>query len=309
MLDQVDLVHMNGRIYDPYIGRVLSGDRLVQDPLNGQSYNRFSYVQNNPTNVIDPTGFYGIDPVVNAIVDVSGKRLSSEQTVDNFAQVARTTQQGGRVQDPVIGKMQTQQPARSRKLANSRLLDQVDQLFAQTRRGILVGAIPFIGQDLAEDFDDPLKVIDPYQAAADAVRAANDEKYLEAGIGVLATVARPTKAAEPLVTGGVVITEKGLALVEQNLARFERYGPNEAMVQSLRTSMEQGVRAFGADAQFYLHEIAENTQRLKGLGYEAAHEATLIKYRASEYMLYSEKVIRQYSSEFNNNFRKFWGIK
>jgi RHS repeat-associated protein len=57
MLDQLDLVHMNGRVYDPWTGRFLSGDPLVQDPVNGQSYNRYSYVVNNPTNLTDPTGF------------------------------------------------------------------------------------------------------------------------------------------------------------------------------------------------------------------------------------------------------------
>jgi len=57
MLDNLDLVHMNGRIYDPLLGKFLSADPLVQDPINGQSYNRYSYVLNNPTNLTDPTGF------------------------------------------------------------------------------------------------------------------------------------------------------------------------------------------------------------------------------------------------------------
>lgn len=57
MLDQLDLVHMNGRVYDPLIGKFLSADPLVQDPINGQNYNRYSYVLNNPTNATDPTGF------------------------------------------------------------------------------------------------------------------------------------------------------------------------------------------------------------------------------------------------------------
>lgn len=57
MLDQLDLVHMNGRVYDPLTARFLSGDPLIQDPLNGQNYNRYSYVFNNPTNLTDPTGF------------------------------------------------------------------------------------------------------------------------------------------------------------------------------------------------------------------------------------------------------------
>jgi RHS repeat-associated protein len=57
MLDLLDLVHMNGRIYDPLFGKFLSADPLIQDPMNGQSYNRYSYVLNNPTNLTDPTGF------------------------------------------------------------------------------------------------------------------------------------------------------------------------------------------------------------------------------------------------------------
>jgi hypothetical protein len=37
--------------------KFLSGDPLITDPMNGQRYNRYSYVLNNPTNLIDPSGF------------------------------------------------------------------------------------------------------------------------------------------------------------------------------------------------------------------------------------------------------------
>jgi RHS repeat-associated protein len=57
MLDQFDLVHMNGRVYNPQLGKFLSGDPFIADPTNGQNYNRYSYVSNNPTNLTDPTGF------------------------------------------------------------------------------------------------------------------------------------------------------------------------------------------------------------------------------------------------------------
>ena len=42
ILDNVDLVHMNGRVYDPSIGRFLSADPIVQAPLMSQSLNRYS---------------------------------------------------------------------------------------------------------------------------------------------------------------------------------------------------------------------------------------------------------------------------
>jgi len=61
MLDQLDLVHMNGRIYDPLMARFLSADPMIQDPAHSQSYNRYTYVWNNPTNLTDPTGFEAAD--------------------------------------------------------------------------------------------------------------------------------------------------------------------------------------------------------------------------------------------------------
>src|SRR5262249_12411520 len=57
MLDELQLVHMNGRIYSPLFGKFLSPDPIIQAPENLQSYNRFSYVLNNPLAFTDPTGF------------------------------------------------------------------------------------------------------------------------------------------------------------------------------------------------------------------------------------------------------------
>jgi RHS repeat-associated protein len=57
MLDEVGLAHMNGRIYDPLIGRFMQADPIIQDPYLSQSYNRYSYVLNNPLSYTDPSGF------------------------------------------------------------------------------------------------------------------------------------------------------------------------------------------------------------------------------------------------------------
>ena len=56
-IDQANLIHMGGRVYDPRIARFLSADPLIQAPLLSQSYNRYSYVLNNPMNYVDPTGY------------------------------------------------------------------------------------------------------------------------------------------------------------------------------------------------------------------------------------------------------------
>ncbi len=52
---------MNGRIYDPLLGRFLSADVLVQSPNRLQSYNRYTYVMNNPLRLTDPTGYSWVD--------------------------------------------------------------------------------------------------------------------------------------------------------------------------------------------------------------------------------------------------------
>lgn len=56
-MDEVGLVNMNGRVYDPGLGRFLSADPLVQSPGVLQSYNRYSYVWNSPLNSTDPSGY------------------------------------------------------------------------------------------------------------------------------------------------------------------------------------------------------------------------------------------------------------
>jgi RHS repeat-associated protein len=72
MLDHLDLVHMNGRVYEPLLGRFLSADPILQDPMNGQSYNRYAYVFNNPTNLTDPTGFMGLEGLEGCSVNNGG---------------------------------------------------------------------------------------------------------------------------------------------------------------------------------------------------------------------------------------------
>jgi RHS repeat-associated protein len=51
------LVHMNGRVEDAITGRFLSPDPYIQDFGSIQSFNRYSYVNNNPLSYFDPSGF------------------------------------------------------------------------------------------------------------------------------------------------------------------------------------------------------------------------------------------------------------
>jgi RHS repeat-associated protein len=57
--DDLGLVDMKARFYEPAVGRFLRADPIVGDPLDGQSWNRYSYVLNRPLNFTDPTGLDG----------------------------------------------------------------------------------------------------------------------------------------------------------------------------------------------------------------------------------------------------------
>ena len=57
-MDGLCLINMNARLYDPEIGRFMSADSIVPDPFDMQSFNRYSYVLNNPLEYTDPTGHY-----------------------------------------------------------------------------------------------------------------------------------------------------------------------------------------------------------------------------------------------------------
>lgn len=57
MLDEVGIIHMNGRIYDPRLARFLQADPILQAPTSTQNLNRYSYTLNNPLNATDPSGF------------------------------------------------------------------------------------------------------------------------------------------------------------------------------------------------------------------------------------------------------------
>lgn len=53
---ELGLLYYGARFYVPGIGRFASADTIVPNPANPQSYNRYSYVHNNPLNLTDPTG-------------------------------------------------------------------------------------------------------------------------------------------------------------------------------------------------------------------------------------------------------------
>jgi len=80
-LDEFALINMNGRMYDPILGRVLSTDNFVQDNTATQGYNRYSYAFNNPLIYTDPTGelAWFVPVIVGAAIGAyTGASIQSE---------------------------------------------------------------------------------------------------------------------------------------------------------------------------------------------------------------------------------------
>jgi len=54
--DETGLIFLGARYYNPSLGRFITPDTVVQAPSNPQTLNRYTYCNNNPINLIDPTG-------------------------------------------------------------------------------------------------------------------------------------------------------------------------------------------------------------------------------------------------------------
>jgi len=66
--DEVGLINMNARLYDPIIGRFISPDTIIPNAGNSQAYNRYTYVKNSPLSLTDPTGHRSLKKAVKKIV-------------------------------------------------------------------------------------------------------------------------------------------------------------------------------------------------------------------------------------------------
>ena len=88
-IDGFDLINMNGRVYDPLIGRFLSPDMYVQLPGFSQSFNRYSYCLNNPLKYNDPDGEFWetifFDPITFGIGNTLAHCIRGD--INNFGDV------------------------------------------------------------------------------------------------------------------------------------------------------------------------------------------------------------------------------
>lgn len=75
--NDLGLYYYGGRWYDPETGRFISPDPFVQAPKNPQNLNRYSYVVNNPTNLVDPSGNFFLLLAVAAAIYSAYQNISA----------------------------------------------------------------------------------------------------------------------------------------------------------------------------------------------------------------------------------------
>ena len=62
MLDELGLVHMNGRLYDPELGQFILPDPIVADPFHPQAWNRYAYTYGD--NAVEKCNLDGRDHTI-----------------------------------------------------------------------------------------------------------------------------------------------------------------------------------------------------------------------------------------------------
>ncbi len=154
-LDSVGLIHMNGRVYDPELGRFLSADPFVQAPYNTQSYNRYSYVFNNPLSFTDPSGYQTCgDPGPTAPGGTTmpcGKTVEELKKEQQDAEDRRDAMWNSYV-DTLKFNLDQWQSSFNQQI-NSGLFDVTNQAFLEVRGYGLILSSPVPGATISSEYN------------------------------------------------------------------------------------------------------------------------------------------------------------
>jgi RHS repeat-associated protein len=116
--DDVGLIHMRGRVFDPNLGRFLSVDPIVGNTEDSQALNPYSYLANRPLSGTDPTGYdcqadnkgqvtsscLLSNDGINKIADSSGKTLGTIVVADKGSTISLNFSNGGSLSTTFTGK-------------------------------------------------------------------------------------------------------------------------------------------------------------------------------------------------------------
>lgn len=104
------------------------------------------------------------------------------------------------------------------------------------------------------------------------------------------------------IAGDLAAAESHLATIPDAL----EFGPNKAMLESIRSAIDTGRSLTAAERTFLDHELLEAQLVRSGLSLEAAHAEVLNVYPPGSN--FSPEVIKEFSDHFSNAYFQFWGI-
>ncbi len=158
MLDRVDLVHMNGRVYDPLVARFISADSIIQQPEHSQSYNRYTYVWNNPTNLTDPTGFVSQDERLRQQAQIATKNCENMggncQNIGTTGFKGSSNQSGSGDSKPTNAKDASGGAGKATQLAADKSPSSGGNFAAWARASVGTRTDGEVAQDMAEWIDE-----------------------------------------------------------------------------------------------------------------------------------------------------------
>jgi RHS repeat-associated protein len=98
----INLYWYGSRWYDQSLGRFIQPDTIVPDAVQGvQAWDRFAYVNNSPTNKVDPSGHWGfnfnLSSIVNSVITSVG--MNSTDLVNGLNTVSTILDVAGLVID------------------------------------------------------------------------------------------------------------------------------------------------------------------------------------------------------------------